>query len=83
MLDEVFEKYNQYILDKKSTEPAAVSQSNNSLLDFAGGCTKETDNKQENRAIDELGDIFLNESSSNSVEILKPVSLIQNGKIFS
>lgn len=80
MLDEVFEKYNKYTADKKSTKPVPVSQNNDSLLDFAGCSTKGTHKNQENRAMDDLGDIFLNESSSNNVELLTPVSLIQNGE---
>ncbi|XP_045483996.1 ADP-ribosylation factor-binding protein GGA3 [Pieris rapae] len=82
VLDEVFDKYKKYTVNKNSNKPIP-SQNYDSLLDFAGGCTKNTVTKHENRAIDDLGDIFLNESSSNNpkVELLTPVSLIQNNSI--
>ncbi|XP_047503278.1 ADP-ribosylation factor-binding protein GGA3 [Pieris napi] len=83
VLDEVFDKYNKYTVNKKSNKLTPTSQNNDSLLDFAGGSTRHTDKGHENRAVDDLGDIFLNESSSNSpiVELLTPVSLIQNDTI--
>ncbi|CAK1551229.1 unnamed protein product [Leptosia nina] len=80
-LDVVFEKYNKYNIDKKyKTKLSVASQvtHNDVLLDFAGGCSTKDNEKQDNRVIDELGDIFSSEAASNSVEVLKPVNLMQN-----
>ncbi|CAG5045130.1 unnamed protein product [Parnassius apollo] len=95
VLDEVFEKYNVFVSEKtqnKHTNKPKVGEAqtanSDSLLDFAGaslnkntGNTHTATNTKPN-VIDELGDIFSNESGSNNIaEPLRPVSLIQNDDV--
>ncbi|XP_061383926.1 ADP-ribosylation factor-binding protein GGA1 isoform X2 [Danaus plexippus] len=85
VLDEVFEEYNKFINDKKnkSNGNTAGSQTNNSLLDFAGASINSHQQKTNPSTIDELGDIFNNDGEvTNIAEPLKPVNLmtIDNGK---
>ncbi|XP_032517247.2 ADP-ribosylation factor-binding protein GGA1 isoform X1 [Danaus plexippus] len=86
VLDEVFEEYNKFINDKKnkSNGNTAGSQTNNSLLDFAGASINSHQQKTNPSTIDELGDIFNNDGEvTNIAEPLKPVNLMtieDNGK---
>ncbi|XP_026761773.1 ADP-ribosylation factor-binding protein GGA3 [Galleria mellonella] len=90
VLDEVFEKYNQFVAEKKEKSVPAVEatpESNSqSLLDFAGASIYKSESGDmpkkdiaKTNVIDELGDIFSTESSSSNIaEPLKPVNLISN-----
>ncbi|CAH2096017.1 unnamed protein product [Euphydryas editha] len=88
VLDEVFEKYNKFVsetkIKSKISKKAAQTTNGDSLLDFAGANTNRCEgekpkNKGNNAVIDELGDIFSNESStSNIAEPLKPVNLMSS-----
>ncbi|XP_053610118.1 ADP-ribosylation factor-binding protein GGA3 isoform X1 [Plodia interpunctella] len=88
VLDEVFEQYNAFVADKeekvKSQPLLTPDPANESLLDFAGANLGKGDGdvvqdvKKTKNVIDELGDIFSNESSGSIAEPLKPVSLIPN-----
>ncbi|XP_034831773.1 ADP-ribosylation factor-binding protein GGA1 [Maniola hyperantus] len=83
VLDEVFDKYNKFVAGKrykpKETEREPHGSNSHSLLDFAGANahrSEEPKNKS-NNAMDELGDIFSNDSSTNNTaELLKPVNLM-------
>lgn len=92
VLDEVFEKYNAFVIDSKekvnsNTETQDNVTNSESLLDFAianvnksnnDGSIKQNDTKN---ALDELGDIFASETTaSNIAEPLKPVNLMSSGK---
>ncbi|CAK1580478.1 unnamed protein product [Parnassius mnemosyne] len=90
VLDEVLERYNVFVSEKSSKPKAGEAQTLNSdsLLDFAGASLNKNTGKThsatdtKSNVIDELGDIFSNESGSNNIaEPLKPVSLIQNDDV--
>lgn len=87
VIDEVCERYNVFLIQKKANEQMTeqASLSGESLLDFAGANTTyirknvapKKDEKPTN-VIDELGDIFAasSESTNNIAEPLKPVALM-------
>lgn len=90
VIDEVCERYNVFLIQKKANEQMTeqASLSGESLLDFAGANTTyirknvapKKDEKPTN-VIDELGDIFAasSESTNNIAEPLKPVALMPTG----
>nr|XP_026499778.1 ADP-ribosylation factor-binding protein GGA2 [Vanessa tameamea]XP_026499779.1 ADP-ribosylation factor-binding protein GGA2 [Vanessa tameamea] len=84
VLDEVFDKYNKFVSDmkikSKGSKTEVQTANSDSLLDFAGANINrhESDKPKNanNTVIDELGDIFSNESANNIAEPLKPVNLM-------
>ncbi|XP_039753308.1 ADP-ribosylation factor-binding protein GGA2 [Pararge aegeria] len=81
VIEDVFEKYNMYILEKRFKSKQSNARSSNSLLDFAGSNVHTNEEEKPkngaSRAMDDLGDIFCNNSStSNIAELLKPVNLM-------
>ncbi|XP_060803482.1 ADP-ribosylation factor-binding protein GGA3 isoform X2 [Amyelois transitella] len=81
VLDEVFEKYNTFVghkEDKTKPQTTVIAERQESLLDFAGANPAHAARDQKN-VIDELGDIFATEPTTNTItEPLKPVSLMPN-----
>lgn len=86
VLDEISEKYNAFVVDKKekakSPVQAQVSNSD-SLLDFAGANVGKVTPKSEIKkdVMDELGDIFSADTGSSITEPLKPVNLMSCGML--
>ncbi|XP_023941452.2 ADP-ribosylation factor-binding protein GGA3 [Bicyclus anynana] len=85
VLDDVFEKYNKFVMEKrlKPKEPQREGRGSNSLslLDFAGASAHrdegEMPKSRSSQAIDELGDIFSNDGNTNAIaQLLKPVNLM-------
>ncbi|XP_068633735.1 ADP-ribosylation factor-binding protein GGA1 [Battus philenor] len=92
VLVEVSEKYNAFTSHKTPKSKATKEMlpvNSDTLLDFAGAPTNKNIGKKSKspsvskpNVIDELGDIFLNESGSNNIaEPLKPVTLMHNDDI--
>ncbi|XP_050684925.1 ADP-ribosylation factor-binding protein GGA3 [Leptidea sinapis] len=90
VLDEVFEKYNSFVIERKKSKNkknCVTQPSSDSLLDFAGAVVNDQDQNTSNGtkdvvAIDELGDIFSNDNSLRSdVELLKPVNLFSHDDV--
>ncbi|VVC97522.1 unnamed protein product [Leptidea sinapis] len=90
VLDEVFEKYNSFVIERKKSKnkkKCVTQPSSDSLLDFAGAVVNDQDQNTSNGtkdvvAIDELGDIFSNDNSLRSdVELLKPVNLFSHDDV--
>lgn len=85
-MDEVFAKYNKFVSERKLRGKESKRESHNdSLLDFAGAHARPEGDKPKNESnavIDELGDIFSHNSSTNNiVEPLKPVNLMPTGRV--
>lgn len=87
VLDDVFNKYNKFVVEKRLQviERGHQQTNSHSLLDFAGANPHRAEDAPRTRsnAIDDLGDIFSNDgSTSNIAEPLKPVNLMCTGKNF-
>lgn len=88
MLDEISEKYNAFLADKKEKAKSPVQTqvpNSDSLLDFAGAnVNKETPRSEVKKDVmDELGDIFSADSGPSITEPLKPVSLMSCGMLIT
>ncbi|CAH2048716.1 unnamed protein product, partial [Iphiclides podalirius] len=91
VLAEVFEKYHAFVAEKKAKVKKGLKKyattNSDTLLDFAGATRNPNMGNNRNmlaksNVIDELGDIFSNESGSQNIaEPLKPVTLLHNDDI--